>query len=80
MIKKGLVIRDPNKKISVFDKYFFVDDGVYGYEQIDTIYLINSHQLPISECYKLSKKVDVYLIDHNGYIKIKLTKMVNKNE
>ena len=77
MSKRSLVIRDTKKKIKVFDEYIMIDRGIIGFKQIDSVYLINSHKLPLSECYKLSQKVNLYLIDHNGYIKSTLSRYKN---
>ena len=74
MSSKILVIRNPKKRLRVFDTHILLDEGIIGYEQIDSIYLIKSHRLPISECFKLSFKVNLFLIDHNGYIKGKITR------
>ena len=77
MSQKVLVIRDRQKKIKVFDEYLMIDRDIIGFRQIDSIYLIYSHKIPLSECYKLSQKVNLYLIDHNGYIKSTLSRYDN---
>lgn len=74
MSSKILVIRDPKKRLKVFDTHIMIDDSIIGFYQINSIYLINSHKLAISECYKLSKKIDFFIIDHNGYIKSTISK------
>ncbi len=75
MSKRALVIRDRERKIAVFDSYISVDDKIIGMHQIEALYLVYTNPLPISECYKISKQIPLYLIDHNGYIKSTLSKV-----
>ncbi len=78
MSSKMLVIRDPKKRLRVFDTHILIDEGIIGYEQIDSIYMIKTHRLPLSECVKLSQKINFFLIDHNGYVVGKVIRFKNR--
>ena len=71
-MKKELIFKNPNTKIKVLPTYIqFYSNGLpmlLSYKHIAHIYINKSIKIYLNDLYKLSKKVPVYIIDHNGYI------------
>ncbi len=71
-MKKELIFKNPNTKIKILPTYLqFYSNGLpmlLGYKHISHVYINKSIKIYLNDLYKLSKKVPVYIIDHNGYI------------
>ena len=71
-MKKELIFKNPNVKLKVFTTYLqFVSNGVpmlLSYKHIKNIYINKTINIALNDLYRLSLKIPVYIIDHNGYI------------
>jgi len=71
-MKRELIIKNPNTKLKIFSKYLsFTLNGatmLMAYKHINNIYINKTVNISLSDLYKLSLKVSVYITDHNGYI------------
>ncbi len=83
-MKRALIIKDSKSKIVVHDTYLHVrnmeQDFIIGYIHISALYINKSSDIPISDCFKISQKIPLYLIDHNGYIHSQLKKITDDEE
>lgn len=70
--KKELIFKNPNTKLKISSTYIqFYSNGVpmlLGYKYIKHIYINKTIKIELKDIYKLSIKVPVYIIDHNGYV------------
>ncbi len=70
--KKELIFKNPNTKLRIFSTYIqFYANGVpmlLGYKYIKHIYINKTIKIELKDIYKLSMKIPVYIIDHNGYM------------
>jgi hypothetical protein len=71
-MKKELIFKNPNTKIKVSKDYIqFNSNGLpllLSYKHINNVYINKSIKILLNDLYRLSQKVPVYIIDHNGYI------------
>jgi 5'(3')-deoxyribonucleotidase len=79
MNKKILILKQQETQITATSKYITIkniyDDLVISFLHIKAIYLNKSIKVDISTCYEISKKVPLFIIDHNGYILAELKKV-----
>jgi len=70
--QKVLILRDPSTRLTIFKEYMVIknilNDYIISFSHIETIYLSKSISIDIATCYKLSQKVPLFIIDHDGYI------------
>lgn len=74
-----LILKEKGTKLKIFDEYMVVkniyDDFIISFSHIKTVYLSKSLSIDISQCYEISKKVPLFIIDHHGYIIAELKKL-----
>ncbi len=81
MRKRTLILRDPMIKLRMHEEYLEIISPTNSYSvafiHIERIYLNKSLDIPIGVCYALSQKVDLILIDHDGYLLATITEINN---
>ncbi len=81
MKKRTLILRDPHTKLTLHETYLEVRNTTGSYRvafiHLARLYLNKSIDVTIGTCYALSRKTELYLIDHEGYILAKLTEVDN---
>ncbi len=67
------MVKDAKTKVVAHEEYLYIrgvdhQAMIVGYVHIKALYLNRGVGITILQCYKISKKVPLFLIDHNGYI------------
>jgi len=79
--KKVLILREPSSVLTVFDAYIAIkniyNSSVISFVHIEEIYLSKSIKIDINTCYKITKKVPLFIIDQDGYILAELKRVKN---
>ena len=78
MSKRVLILKDKQTKITVHQEYLYIENfernAIVGFINIKAVYINKSLEIDIGECYKISQKIPLFIIDHNGYILSQLIK------
>ncbi len=78
MSKRVLIIKNKETEITVHKEHLHIENFeqnfIISFIHIKAIYINKSLDLDIGECYKISQKIPLFLIDHNGYILSSLEK------
>jgi hypothetical protein len=78
-VSRLLILKDPATTIAHHGDYMEVKTPhhsyVVAYRHIKTIYINKAINLSIAECYAISTRVPLYLIDKHGYLLAKVEKV-----
>lgn len=76
-----MVVRNTKAIITAKEGYMRIKeankDVMISYRHIDTLYLNKNVHISIGTCCDISKKIKLFVIDHNGYIIYELKKANN---
>ncbi len=79
MSQKIIILKENTTKLTVFEEYMSIkniyDDLIISFSHIKMVYLNKSIEVDIATCYEISKKVPLFIIDHNGYIIAELKRL-----
>lgn len=74
--KRALIIKNPRIKIYAHDYYIevydYVKPTIISYKHISTLYINKTSSIKLSTLLKISSKIPVQIIDHNGYFLAKI--------
>jgi len=77
--QKIIILKENTTKLTVFEEYMSIkniyDDLIISFSHIKMVYLNKSIEVDIATCYEISKKVPLFIIDHNGYIIAELKRL-----
>ena len=82
MKKQILILRQSSTKIIIRSDHMEVitlgRSYVVAYRHLDAVYLNKAIRVDIGTCYALSRKVPLFLIDHNGYLLAELREVTDE--
>lgn len=74
--KRALIIKNPKIKINAHDCYIevydYVKPTIISYKHISVLYINKTSNIKLSTILKISSKIPVQIIDHNGYFLAKI--------
>ncbi len=72
MKKQILILKQNNTKITVHKEYMEIrtpqKSYIVSFLHLEAIYLNKTIDINIGACYAISKKIPLFITDHNGYI------------